>query len=448
MFKKIAILFCILCFCIPSVYADEPSQAAASPTDSAGVPSGGSDIISQAAVVLNADTGQILYEKNPEMALPPASITKLMTALLVMERGTDLDETVTISYDAVHSIEYGSTHIALTEGEQLPLRDAMYAMLLNSANDAANVLAEAAGGSLDAFAQQMTERAKSLGCTGTWFQNAHGLDEENHYTTAYDMALIGQALFQYEDFLEMISAKEYAIPPTNKQTEVRTMYSKINMIMPKSQFYSPYVIGAKTGWTTNARHTLVTFAQKDGHRLVIVTLNSPGKYDKFNDTLYLMELAFSNLEENGCNLSKSDLCAAINANLSSRGLCVEESSIADLTLCTASQNEAGNFSCTVNADATKAEIFLSGGSTRPDACIAIQTKPLTVSAAQTAPAMPTEKTESSSGSDILTFLATYKFLFFGGAAAVLVLGGLCIRARRIRAARRRRRMQSYYRPRH
>ena len=152
-------------------------------------------------VLYCAENGQVLFDQEMDTPAHPASITKLMTALLVLESGIDLDQTVTVSHDAVYSIERGSTHIALDEGEQVTLEQMMYAMLLTSANDAANVLAEAVDGTQQAFAKHMTERAKELGCRHTNFVNAHGLDDRLHYTTAYDMACITRELLQYDCLL-------------------------------------------------------------------------------------------------------------------------------------------------------------------------------------------------------------------------------------------------------
>lgn len=149
-------------------------------------------LISESGILINADTGQVLFEKDADAHHAPASITKLMTALLVLEN-TQMDDIVTASREAVMSVDHGSTHIWLQEGERLTVEQAMYAMLLESANDAANVLAVHVSGSLASFSEKMTARAKQLGCANTNFINANGLDREGHYTSARDMALIARA---------------------------------------------------------------------------------------------------------------------------------------------------------------------------------------------------------------------------------------------------------------
>ncbi len=152
----------------------------------------GPAIVSESAVLMDFDTGQILFEKNPHERLRPASITKIMTVLLALENAKP-EDVVTMSHDAVFSIPRGSSHIALTTDEQVTVKDLCYAAMLPSANDACNGIAEFVSGSMDAFVQRMNERARELGATDTTFQNAHGLDEDEHLTTAYDMAMIARA---------------------------------------------------------------------------------------------------------------------------------------------------------------------------------------------------------------------------------------------------------------
>lgn len=158
------------------------------------------NVSSEAAVLMDAGTGQILYQKNMDQKEYPASTTKIMTVLLALENG-EFDDVLTMSHDAVFSILRGSSHIALTTDEQITLEQAVYAALLASANDAANGIAEYVSGSMEAFAEKMTERAHELGAINTHFVNAHGLDDENHYTTAHDLALIMQEAIKHEEFL-------------------------------------------------------------------------------------------------------------------------------------------------------------------------------------------------------------------------------------------------------
>lgn len=246
---------------------------------------------SRQAVLYCAENGQVLFDQEMDTPAHPASITKLMTALLVLESGIDLDQTVTVSHDAVYSIERGSTHIALDEGEQVTLEQMMYAMLLTSANDAANVLAEAVDGTQQAFAKHMTERAKELGCRHTNFVNAHGLDDRLHYTTAYDMACITRELLQYDTFLTIAGTQVYTMPPTNKQSEPRSFWNKQNILNPQSEYYDPSAIAGKNGYTSQAGHTLVTVARRDGVTLIAVVLGDD-KTGKLVDTTALFAYGY------------------------------------------------------------------------------------------------------------------------------------------------------------
>ncbi len=246
------------------------------------------------AVLYCAETGQVLLDHNMDVPVPPASVTKLMTALLVLESGIDQSQMVTVSHDAVYTIERGSTHIALNEGEQVTVEQMLYAMLLTSANDAANVLAEAVDGTQAAFAAHMTERARQLGCRNTHFVNAHGLDDPDHYTTAYDLARITCELLKHDVFLTIAGTQHYTMPATNKQDQPRTFSSKQSLMDPDSAFYDPSVIAGKNGYTSQAGYTLVTVARRQGITLIAVTLGSTGSKDAKNrDTAALFDYGYN-----------------------------------------------------------------------------------------------------------------------------------------------------------
>lgn len=267
------------------------------------------ELAGKEAVLYCAENGQVLLDKEMDTPAHPASITKLMTALLVFESGRDLSETVTVSYEAVHSIERGSTNIALDTGEEVTLEQMMYAMLLTSANDAANVLAETVDGTQEAFAEHMTARAAELGCRHTNFVNAHGLDDRLHYTTAYDMAVITRALLEYDQFAEISGTQVYYMPPTNKQAEQREFWNKQNILNSQSKFYDATAIAGKNGYTTQAGHTLVTVARRDGVTLVAVTMGTTeSKYDKHRDTVAMFAYGYDNFTKT--ELSAADITAA------------------------------------------------------------------------------------------------------------------------------------------
>ena len=241
-------------------------------------------LASQAAVLLDADTGTVLYEKNMHQALYPASITKLMTALLA-------EQVLTVSQTAVNAVPRSSSHISLLPGEQLTAEQALYAIGMESANDAANVLAEAVAGSLAAFAEQMTEAAQALGATDTHFSNANGLPDSTHTTTAYDMALITAAAWKQEGLARYFNTVSYTLPATNLSA-ARSFQNK-DRLLAGGQYYYEGVQMAKTGWTSSAQGTFAAVVQRDGVTLVAVTMKSPLLEDKYKDTLKLLDYGFS-----------------------------------------------------------------------------------------------------------------------------------------------------------
>ena len=251
-------------------------------------------IVAETAILMDAASGEILYEKNADQKMYPASITKLMTILLALEHGK-LTDKITFSHDAVYSIEPGSAHIAIQEGETLTLEQVLRAIILRSANEASNGVAEYVDGSTEAFAKHMTERAKELGCKNTNFLNANGLHNENHYTTARDMALIAKELLKHEEYRSMMSETYYEIPPTNKQTEVRYLHGQHQMLNENSLYYYKDAIGGKTGFTSEALNTLVTYAERDGMELIAVVMKCNGA-EHYTDTAALFDYGFAHYE--------------------------------------------------------------------------------------------------------------------------------------------------------
>ena len=248
-------------------------------------------IQAEGGIVIDADTGTVLYGKNIHSAYYPASITKILTALIVIER-CDLDEMVTFSHNAVYNVEPGSTSAGLDEGDVLTVRDCLYALLLKSANEAANALAEHVAGTTESFAELMNVRAASLGCQDSHFANPSGLNDPNHYTSAYDMALIGQAALNNETFMEIDSTLYYDLPVTRNNKEGLRIYPGHKMIKKNMPEYYSGALGGKTGYTSLAGNTLVTFARRDGLTLVAVVLN--GHSTHYSDTKDLLNFGFRN----------------------------------------------------------------------------------------------------------------------------------------------------------
>lgn len=251
-------------------------------------------LTAESAILMDATTGKILYEKNSRTKQYPASITKLMTILLALEHGS-LEDEITFSHDAVFSIEPGSAHIAIQEGEILTLEQVLYGIMLRSANECANAAAEYVDGSMEKFAEHMTARAKELGCENTNFVNANGLFDENHYTTAYDMALIAQELLKNETYRSMMSNIYYLIPPTNKQPEERPLHGQHQMLNENSLYYYEPAEGGKTGYTVEAQNTLVTYAKQGDTELIAVVLKCNGA-QHYVDTKTLFEYGFANYQ--------------------------------------------------------------------------------------------------------------------------------------------------------
>lgn len=244
------------------------------------------------------DTGKVLYQKNSEDKIYPASTTKLLTALLVVEN-CDLNAKIIISEKAVRSVPNGYVNANLQVGEELTVDQVLHVMLISSANDAANALAEHVAGSIDSFSSMMNTKANELGCTNSNFTNPSGLQEEKHYTTAHDLFLIGKEAIKDENIRKCLTTTKYTLPNTEKYTgTVRTFYTT-NYLMNKSlsKYYYKYCIGAKTGYTGNARNCIVAFAQKDGIELTAVIMGEDAKGKKFLDAKEMFEYIYENYEE-------------------------------------------------------------------------------------------------------------------------------------------------------
>ncbi len=234
----------------------------------------------KSAILMEASNGQVLYEKNAHQKLPPASLTKIMTALIVLER-CDLDEVVTASENAVNT---QPSSMNLRVGEQVKVRDLLYAIMLRSANDASVALAEHVAGSVEAFAELMNARAKELGATNTNFTNPHGLHHPDHYSTAYDLALIARKAMENETLRQIVAERYHIVERSINQDDL-WMVNKAKFL----QMY-PFAEGLKTGYTRPAGFCFAGSASKDGRRLITVVLNSD---QREQDTIALMEHGFN-----------------------------------------------------------------------------------------------------------------------------------------------------------
>lgn len=256
----------------------------------------GPAVYAQSAIVMEADTGTILYAKDMEEANYPASITKIMTALIALEN-CDLSEEVTFSYYATHSIEYGSSSIARTEDEILTVEETLYGLMLSSANECANALAEHVAGSNEAFAELMNKKAAELGCVNTHFSNPSGLHDDQHYTCAYDMALITRAAIANEDFRRISGTNYYTLRATNKNPEELWMQNHHNMIAPykSTRYLDDTIFAGKTGYTTDALNTLMTCGTRNGMDVIVITMRTRSTAERgvplYTDTSALLDYA-------------------------------------------------------------------------------------------------------------------------------------------------------------
>ncbi|MDY2726071.1 MAG: D-alanyl-D-alanine carboxypeptidase family protein [Anaerostipes faecalis] len=243
-------------------------------------------IVGESAIVIDVETGDVLYEKNPDIKHYPASITKCMTALVVLEN-RDLDDTVEYSNEALLSIESGSSAAYIKPGEIMTVEESLYVMMLHSANDVAHGLAYEVGGDLPGFAQMMNKKAKELGCTDTNFVNASGLNDSNHYTTASDMAKIAQAAYCNEILQKIMGTVRYEQPATNLTKNTRTWINGNRMIREGSEYYYEPCLGGKTGYTVAAGGTLITYARLHDRVLACVILKSQNSAKAYEDSIKL-----------------------------------------------------------------------------------------------------------------------------------------------------------------
>lgn len=253
----------------------------------------------KAAVVLDIQTGAVIYSKNADEKLYPASITKIMTTLLACEN-LDMNDTLVMSEEAAHSIEGISSGIWADTDEEFTMEQALMAVMLESANEVSLAVAEKTSGSVKKFIELMNERARQMGCTNTHFNNPHGLPDVNHYTTAGDMAKIAKAAWYNPLFRKFMGRILYEIPPTNKFAETRYLLNHHKMMEGRDYAYEG-VMGGKTGYTEASGSTLVTYAKRGDMRLAVVVMNSIN--GAWSDTANLLDYGFDNFQKVSVNVS-------------------------------------------------------------------------------------------------------------------------------------------------
>ena len=283
--KKLTAALCaaLLVFCM-----FVPGAAAAGPALGA----------TRAYCIIDADTGLVLAQQNMNEELHPASITKVMTLGLACEKaqGNWEDTKLTVSHEDVYSLAgTDSSHIALLEGEEVPLTDALYATQMASANDGANLLAEYfGGGTIADGVEKMNAKVKELGLAHTHFSNPHGISDEDHYTSCYDMAQILRWALEQPGFEQVFTRNEmYTMDPTNIQPVTRYFSQQDKMRIGSSRYHITSVKGSKLGYTNTARYSYACLAEQNGVRLICVTMQSELSTDKYNDVRTLLDYAFS-----------------------------------------------------------------------------------------------------------------------------------------------------------
>lgn len=267
------------------------------------------DISAKAAVLMNMETGAIIYEKNAHLSLHPASITKIITALYALEKnGDQLDQVVPISRDAVaivppqvrrdksgahppHRLEFGGTLMKLKIGEFVSAKALFYGLMLSSGNDAANAIAEWVSGNTSQFVQDLNDYVRSLGCTQTMLYTPHGLPHADHKTTAYDMCLITKKALEYPFFREVVGTTHYLLPASNKQPERELVQH--NALIKPGKFYYPKAIGVKTGYTDSAGYTLVSAAEDPSRKMIAVIMGCDKLEQRYRDAIALFEAGFN-----------------------------------------------------------------------------------------------------------------------------------------------------------
>lgn len=279
---KIILFILIFLFCFQSLsFAASPKITAAS------------------AILVEVSTGRILYEKNSTKQMYPASVTKILTAIVVLEN-SKLDDIVTVHESSISSVPDGYVTCDLQDGEELSVKDLLYALLVKSANDAAYVLAEHIGGSIEGFAEMMNNKAKEIGCTNSHFVNPNGIHDEEQYTTAYDLYLMANYAMKNETFRSIVATTSYTLPSTNMHPDKDRTFKNTNELLNKNSksYYYSNAIGIKTGFTSEAGECLVAQSSRDGLEFISVVLNSSltpeGLHGRFMDTKKLFNYAYDN----------------------------------------------------------------------------------------------------------------------------------------------------------
>ena len=297
--KQILIILIIISTLISSIIYTNPTYATTTAdtnqtNTTSSAPTPDFTLASEGAVLIDSSTGKILYGKNENKKLYPASTTKILTAILAIEHCKPTEQ-ITASYDAVMSIPSGYSNAAIQPGETLAFQDLLDMFLIHSANEIGNIFAEHISGSIENFAVLMNEKATELGCKNTNFTNPSGIHDENHYSTAYDMALIAQYCMKNQTFRNTVAKLSCTVAATDKYEE-RYFKNTNDLLNSSSKYYYKYAIGIKTGYTSQAKRCLIAASTKDNIELITVVLGAQSTTPdtRYLDTINLFEYGFSN----------------------------------------------------------------------------------------------------------------------------------------------------------
>lgn len=312
--RFLSLLLCVMFLFSPAAFAEEtePVQEryiaptpppGAIPYDPAHPEILDEDMIyALSAIVVEANTGEVLFEKNADQVMFPASTTKILTAYIALQMADLENDVVTVSQNAIDMVpSNGYTTVPLVAGEQIRMEDLIAAMLIKSGNDAANAIAEFISGSIENFANLMNETAQMLGCSqDTHFTNPSGVQDINHYTTARDLAIIASAAMKNERFASLVQQTAYELPATEREDgraahPKRMIYGHTDILNPESDLFYPYATGVKTGFTNDAGYCFVGAASKNGIDLISVVLYG-GDHGRYRDTQHLMEYGFTQMQ--------------------------------------------------------------------------------------------------------------------------------------------------------
>lgn len=295
--KRLLIGLILVCFCIGQAAFAIPAM----------------DVDATAAILADPITNQVMYEENARTKLPQASLTKIMTALLVAESGCSMDDTVTVSESAMEGMEHLSGTVTIEVGETFTVRQLLTLLMVASVNEAANVCAELVSGNIPAFVERMNERAAELGCENTHFCNPHGLHEDDHYTTAYDVYLMARELQKHEDVAEIYRQDRVVMDATNKSDE-RIFFSTNSLISRYKElgYVYRYATGMKTGTTTKAGMCLAATATKGETSLISVILGAArapdGTKQSFAESARLLQWGFDHFSKKTLLEPSSPIC--------------------------------------------------------------------------------------------------------------------------------------------